>query len=164
MEVSPLEVRPVQTLHHNAPFCSAKTEDRAQLSRQAVLPGRVFLVSLGSGVGGSRRQRVSLSLRNVTTWQTLGRPRCLCWQFAVIPGLGDSGGWLLFSPSDSGWLSCTVSLWRDSREGRGGSTHLEQVSLPVPRPSSTESSSIGTALRGMQCGAFNKPHKLQKKA
>ncbi|KAJ8361873.1 hypothetical protein AAFF_G00416010, partial [Aldrovandia affinis] len=34
-------------------------------------------------------------------------------------GLVTVSGWLLFSPSDSGWLSCTVSLsGGDSREGR----------------------------------------------
>ncbi|KAJ8393362.1 hypothetical protein AAFF_G00060840 [Aldrovandia affinis] len=223
MDVSPLEVRWYRPPHHNAPFLLYKDRRIEPSSQDNKYQGRVFLVGLGSGVGGLEGGNVSLSLRNVTVadsgayecyvgslqWYDVGRislqvnsvggqqvnvscvsdgwsPKpSLIWRnregrelkdqqglfYSTDPqGLVTVSGWLLFSSSDSGWLSCTVSLsGGDSREGRvaphtpgtgkseqsGPPSHPGQavslwpscaplcwVSLPVPRPSSTESSSI----------------------
>ncbi|KAJ8377415.1 hypothetical protein AAFF_G00260750 [Aldrovandia affinis] len=183
MDVSPLEVRWYRPPHHHAPFLLYKDRKIEPSSQDNKYQGRVFLVGLGSGVGGLEGGNVSLSLRNVTMadsgaykcyvgslqWYDVGRislqvnsvggqqvnvscvsdgwsPKpSLIWRnregrelkdqqglfYSTDPqGLVTVSGWLLFSPSDSGWLSCTVSLsGGDSREGRVAHTHLEQVSL-----------------------------------
>ncbi|KAJ8361871.1 hypothetical protein AAFF_G00415990 [Aldrovandia affinis] len=184
MDVSPLEVRWYRPPHHNAPFLLYKDRRIEPSSQDNKYQGRVFLVGLGSGVGGLEGGNVSLSLRNVTMadsgayecyvgslqWYDVGRislqvnklgsipvlsvhpgvggqqvnvscvsdgwsPKpSLIWRnregrelkdqqglfYSTDPqGLVTVSGWLLFSPSDSGWLSCTVSLsGGDSREGR----------------------------------------------
>ncbi|KAJ8349173.1 hypothetical protein AAFF_G00184380 [Aldrovandia affinis] len=100
--------------------------------------GRVFLVGLGSGVGGLEGGNASLSLRNVTVadsgeygcyvnsgrWydtgsifqvNKLGSIPVLCiqvWEDSRSPGFGDSERLAVVLSSDSEWLSCTVSLWR----------------------------------------------------
>ncbi|KAJ8393364.1 hypothetical protein AAFF_G00060860 [Aldrovandia affinis] len=184
MDVSPLEVRWYRPPHHHAPFLLYKDRRIDPSSQDNKYQGRVFLVGLGSGVGGLEGGNVSLSLRNVTMadsgayecyvgslqWYDVGRislqvnklgsipvlsvhpgvggqqvnvscvsdgwsPKpSLIWRnregrelkdqqglfYSTDPqGLVTVSGWLLFSPSDSGWLSCTVSLsGGDSREGR----------------------------------------------
>ncbi|KAJ8393360.1 hypothetical protein AAFF_G00060820 [Aldrovandia affinis] len=184
MDVSPLEVRWYRPPHHHAPFLLYKDRRIEPSSQDNKYQGRVFLVGLGSGVGGLEGGNVSLSLRNVTMadsgaykcyvgslqWYDVGRislqvnklgsipvlsvhpgvggqqvnvscvsdgwsPKpSLIWRnregrelkdqqglfYSTDPqGLVTVSGWLLFSPSDSGWLSCTVSLsGGDSKEGR----------------------------------------------
>ncbi|KAJ8362535.1 hypothetical protein AAFF_G00369780 [Aldrovandia affinis] len=184
MDVSPLEVGWYRPPHHHAPFLLYKDRRIDINLHEPQYWGRVFLVGLGSGVGGLEGGNASLSLRNVTVadsgeygcyvnsgrWYDTGSislqvnklgsipvlsvhpgvggqqvnvscvsdgwsPKpSLIWRnregrelkdqqglfYSTDPqGLVTVSGWLLFSPSDSGWLSCTVSLsGGDSRESR----------------------------------------------